>query len=105
MIGEKINVYDAIEAIKYGGGLTVLACPGKFDNYDLIPELASFGIDGLEKYHPAHRLRDLKVLSEFIQTYHFSCFGGSDFHGIRGTGRIRQDLDYRYTRISRPTPL
>ena len=89
---KKINVYDAIEAIKYGGGLTVLACPGKFDNYDLIPELASFGIDGLEKYHPAHRLRDLKVLSEFIQTYHFSCFGGSDFHGIRGTAGFGRTL-------------
>lgn len=89
---KKINVYDAIEAIKYGGGLTILACPGKFDNYDLIPELASFGIDGLEKYHPAHRLRDLKVLSEFIQTYHFSCFGGSDFHGIRGTAGFGRTL-------------
>lgn len=63
---KKINVYDVIEVIKYGGGLIVLVCLGKFDNYDLIFEFVLFGIDGLEKYYLVYCLRDFKVFLEFI---------------------------------------
>lgn len=87
-----VDVYEVIEAIKIGDGMTVLGCPGKSKTYELIPELASFGLDGLEKYHPAHRTFEQNILQELIDQYKFACFGGSDFHGESGAGKFASTL-------------
>lgn len=81
---EYIDVYKAIEAVKLGGGLAVVAHPGQLDSYDLIEELVSFGLDGIEKYHPDHNLKDQRRVQQLLEKYHLKCFGGSDFHGEYG---------------------
>lgn len=81
---EYIDVYEAVEAIKLGGGMVVVAHPGQLDSFELIPELASFGIDGIEKYHPDHTLKDQRKVQELVDHFHINCFGGSDFHGVNG---------------------
>ncbi|MBE9909888.1 MULTISPECIES: PHP domain-containing protein [Enterococcus] len=81
---EMIDVYEVIQAIKLGGGMSVVAHPGKLDSFELIPELASFGIDGIEKYHPEHSLKDQRKVQELIDRFNIHCFGGSDFKGKNG---------------------
>lgn len=86
------DVYEAIEAVRLGGGMAVVAHPGKDDNYELIPELVSFGIDGIEKYHPAHQEKDRKIIQELLDFYQLSCFGGSDFHGNKGPHAFGENI-------------
>ncbi|MBO0453494.1 PHP domain-containing protein [Candidatus Enterococcus murrayae] len=81
---EYIDVFKAIEAVKLGGGLAVVAHPGQLDSYDLIEELVSFGLDGIEKYHPDHNLKDQRRVQQLLDKYQLKCFGGSDFHGAYG---------------------
>lgn len=73
---------DIIKAIKVGGGKAVLAHPGQQNNYDLIPGLASAGLDGIELYHPSNTLMDHKIISEFADKYSLFYTGGSDYHGL-----------------------
>ncbi|EPH96563.1 PHP domain protein [Enterococcus faecalis 13-SD-W-01] len=86
------DVYEAIEAIRLGGGMAVVAHPGKTKSYELIPELVSFGIDGIEKYHPAHQEKDRKIVQELLEFYQLSCFGGSDFKGKNGTHAFGENI-------------
>lgn len=81
---EYVDVFKAIEAVKVGGGLAVVAHPGQLDSYDLIEELVSFGLDGIEKYHPDHNLKDQRRVQQLLEKYNLKCFGGSDFHGEYG---------------------
>lgn len=81
---EYVDVYEAVEAIKLGGGKVVVAHPGQLDSYELITELASYCLDGIEKYHPDHTLKDQKKVQELADRYHVATFGGSDFHGAFG---------------------
>ncbi|MHC5249545.1 PHP domain-containing protein [Enterococcus sp. LJL90] len=81
---EYINVFEAAEAIRQGGGKVVVAHPGQLDSYDLIPELASCGLDGIEKYHPDHTAADHERVQLLADTLQLATYGGSDFHGAYG---------------------
>lgn len=81
---EYVDVFDAIAAIKQGGGMAVIAHPGQLDSYDLIEEAVSYGIDGIEKYHPDHDANDHQRVQELLDRYRLVGFGGSDFHGANG---------------------
>ncbi|MDR2089429.1 MAG: PHP domain-containing protein [Clostridiales Family XIII bacterium] len=74
----------AVRAVKADGGLAVLAHPGMFDSYDLIPELLSDGLDGLELCHPAHTERDLERIRDLAERHRLFVTGGSDYHGAFG---------------------
>ncbi|MFV0558021.1 MAG: PHP domain-containing protein [Enterococcus sp.] len=76
-----IDVYDAVEAINLGGGKAVVAHPGQLDSFELITELVSSGIVGIEKYHPDHTLVDQNKVQALLDAYQLQCFGGSDYHG------------------------
>lgn len=73
---------DVISLIKSAGGVSVLAHPGDFDNFDAIPDLINCGLNGIEVYShkntPEQRERLLKICAEnkLIVT------GGTDFHGM-----------------------
>lgn len=81
---EYMDVFKAIDAVKSGGGLAVVAHPGQLDSYEVIEELISFGLDGVEKYHPDHNLKDQRKVQLLLDRYQLKCFGGSDFHGAYG---------------------
>ena len=78
---EYINVFDAVKAIKYAGGLAVLAHPGQQRNFWLIPELVKIGLDGLEANHHAHSKTDKEIIYNYANRYGLFLTGGSDYHG------------------------
>jgi len=78
---EYTDVFDAVKAVKEAGGLAVLAHPGQQQNFWLIPELATSGLDGLELNHHSHSERDREVIRDHANQYGLFLTGGSDYHG------------------------
>ena len=76
-----IDIYDAIEAIIKDGGIPTIAHPGQLKSYELIEELVSRGLVGIEKYHPSHTKEDYDRVDELAKKYNLIITGGSDFHG------------------------
>jgi predicted metal-dependent phosphoesterase TrpH len=76
------DVHYLIEQIHGAGGLAVLAHPGFFDNYELLEELASRGLDGVEVWHPKNKQGDEKIFIDIAQKYGLVMTGGTDFHGM-----------------------
>lgn len=79
---------SSIQTILEAGGVSVLAHPGQYDSFDLIPELVNNGLQGIEIYHPLHCFEDEKRAREFAQRYGLIGTGGSDFHGIYGEKKV-----------------
>lgn len=75
---------DAVRAIREDGGLPVLAHPGQFNNYDMVPALVDAGLAGIEKFHPDHDYTDTKRVEELACRFNLFCSGGSDYHGAFG---------------------
>jgi len=73
----------AIEAIHAGGGLAVLAHPGRLKDRSLIDDLAPQGLDGLEVFYPLHDADDVRIFREKASQYGLVMTGGADFHDIR----------------------
>lgn len=81
---EKPDVASAIEWIHQAGGLSVLAHPVLYHQDHILYQCLEMGIDGLECYHPRHRLEDEDALKAFCHSHKLLITGGSDFHGIEG---------------------
>jgi len=73
---------EVLELIHSAGGVAVLAHPYEYDSEELMEELASLGLDGIEVYHPEHSEEQTAALFEYAQTNHLLMTGGSDFHGM-----------------------
>lgn len=72
---------EALRAIKEAGGLAVLAHPGHYRNFELVPALCALGLDGIEAYHPSHTAEDERTALEAAARHGLLVTGGSDFHG------------------------
>ncbi len=81
---EKPDVASAIEWIHQAGGLSVLAHPVLYSRDTILDQCLEMGIDGLECYHPRHRLEEEETLKTFCRAHELLITGGSDFHGIEG---------------------
>lgn len=81
---EYIDVFEAVQAIKKDGGVAVIAHPALYKNEELISELVSFGLDGIEVYHPKHTYKDIEKLSAIAKEKNLIITGGTDFHGNMG---------------------
>ena len=47
-----------------------------------IEMLIENGLDGIEIYHPSHRMSDIDRLKHLAERHRLLVCGGSDFHGI-----------------------
>lgn len=90
-----VDAFEALEAIKEVGGIAVLAHPGQYNNYALVEQLVALGLDGIEKYHPAHSPKDHKIIDQLAESYELLITGGSDYHGVFGNIKAPGD-----TRVS-----
>lgn len=81
---EYVDVYDAIRAIKDDGGLAVLAHPGQQDTLDIVPELVSNGLDGIELNHSDNSPKDRKRIRQLAKDFSLILTGGTDYHGKYG---------------------
>jgi phosphoribosyl 1,2-cyclic phosphate 1,2-diphosphodiesterase len=79
-----VSCTDAVQAILADGGVPVLAHPGQQDSLDLVPLLASFGLQGIEINHPDHSPAVRNEIAMLAQEYGLMLTGGSDFHGAYG---------------------
>ena len=71
------------QLIRSAGGVSVLAHPRVYDNFDLVEELAADGlIDGVEVWHRSNKDGDVERLLEIAEKYDLITTGGSDFHGF-----------------------
>lgn len=72
---------EIIELLKASGGISVLAHPGVYNNFDIIDELCEKGLSGIEVWHPRQNEQDtIKALQKAEQKGLLKT-GGSDFHG------------------------
>lgn len=85
---EYIDAVSAIKAVRYAGGIPILAHPGQFGNYDSISEWVSEGLVGIEAYHPCHSNEDIDLSLKIASEYKLAVTGGSDFHGFYGEAEV-----------------
>lgn len=77
-----IPVKDAIEAVNADGGLSILAHPQEYDNWDEIEKYIGYGLRGVEINHSRMRDGDFERAKEFANKFDLLMSGGSDFHRL-----------------------
>jgi 3',5'-nucleoside bisphosphate phosphatase len=77
----KMSTQQAIDLIHRAGGLAVMAHPGLTRADDLIPDLASQGLDGLECFHTKHTQTMSQNYTALAKRLKLLMTGGSDCHG------------------------
>ena len=82
-----ITPQQAIAEISAAGGIAVLAHPGRLHDYEIIDELASDGLRGLEVFYPNHDRAQTAFFRETANRLGLLMTGGSDFHDARYNSR------------------
>ncbi len=94
---QKLYPVEAIKIILKAGGIPVLAHPGYLQQ-NMLDELVSFGLMGLEAFHPCLDVQISNYYCELAKKYDLLITGGSDYHGFSESkisiGEIR--LPYKY---------
>jgi predicted metal-dependent phosphoesterase TrpH len=82
----KLTPEQAISLILKNKGIPVYAHPASTKADDIIPQLVSAGLRGIEVYYPSHSPSETNHYHNIAKKYGLLITGGSDFHGT-GTGR------------------
>ncbi len=80
------DVFDVLKAIKDAGGISVLAHPALYDNFDIIEDLVEAGLNGVEVWHPTATKETEERLIAIAKKNKLLMTGGSDFHGMYNHG-------------------
>ncbi len=81
------DVFEVLDAIKEAGGISVLAHPALYDNFDIIDDLVAAGLNGLEVWHPTSDEQTQAKLVSIAKKNKLLMTGGSDFHGMYNHGQ------------------
>lgn len=76
------DIREVLEAVHEAGGIAVLAHPAFYDSFDLLDELITLGLDGVEVWHPTANEETVARLKRTAQKNSLLMTGGSDFHGM-----------------------
>lgn len=76
-----LDAVQAVKAIISAGGVPVLAHPGQYKSFELVPDLVEAGLQGIEVWHPLHEREDEGQAKYLAEKYGLIETGGSDFHG------------------------
>ena len=79
---KKMSALEGINLIHQAGGLAVMAHPGLNRTDEVIPELVTAGLDGIECYHTKHSPSVTKHYLEIADRFGLLITGGSDCHGL-----------------------
>jgi len=97
----------ALDVIRSAGGVSVLAHPGLIEIKnsrpfeELIAELVSLGLNGIEVFYPNHTHSQTTYFSHLAERFNLLVTGGTDFHGAispdigLGVGRGNFSVPYR----------
>jgi predicted metal-dependent phosphoesterase TrpH len=88
----RISPKEAIDMIRKAGGVAVLAHPGLYKNPDMVEQLISHGLQGIEIHHPDNDEEDIRLYGAMADEHHLIKTGGSDFHGLRNEEIFHADL-------------
>jgi predicted metal-dependent phosphoesterase TrpH len=86
---EYVDAIMAVKAIRAAGGVPVLAHPGQYGSFEIIPDLVEAGLEGIEVLHPHHGHAEEERAISYADQYNLIKTGGSDFHGDYGEKPIR----------------
>ncbi len=81
---EYMDAKTAVQAIRLAGGVPVLAHPGQYGNFEMVPDLVGEGLQGIEVWHPLHDEQHEAKAKQLARKYDLIMTGGSDFHGYYG---------------------
>ncbi len=76
-----LELSEIVELIKAAGGTPVLAHPKLVGDDELVEQICSSGIEGLEVFYPQHNEEDTQRYMEMAERHGLLVSGGSDFHG------------------------
>lgn len=82
------DVFAVIEAVKNAGGISVLAHPALYDNFDILDDLVAAGLNGVEVWHPSCSEDQAAALIAYAKKHKLLTTGGSDFHGMYNNGVV-----------------
>ncbi|MBN1278563.1 MAG: PHP domain-containing protein [Chlorobium sp.] len=74
---------DVIRLINEASGLSFLAHPAQNVPDEILKQLITFGLDGIEIVHPSHDAYKQNYYREIANEYFLLFSGGSDFHGLK----------------------
>ncbi|MBM3252278.1 MAG: PHP domain-containing protein, partial [Candidatus Omnitrophica bacterium] len=77
----RMSPEEAINTVLDAGGIPVLAHPHSPGTDDLIPELVSAGLKGLEVYYPGYSQSQIQHYKNLADKLDLLVTGGSDYHG------------------------
>ncbi|MBN1691689.1 MAG: PHP domain-containing protein [Dehalococcoidia bacterium] len=78
---EKVGPVEAVRIIKKAGGIPVLAHPADIADVDnLIVELKTAGLDGIEAYYDQYDSRTVSRIVGLAKRHDLLTTGGSDYH-------------------------
>lgn len=78
----------AVKAIIKAGGVPVLAHPGQYESFEVIPELVEEGLQGIEVWHPLHGAEEEAKAKMYAEEFNLILTGGTDFHGFYGEKEV-----------------
>jgi hypothetical protein len=87
-----LGLVDAVRLLRQAGAVPVVAHPGASDIGDLLPQLRSAGVLGLEVWHPKHTAAQTRRYLRIAQRYDLAPTGGSDFHRLQLGGVLPGDV-------------
>ena len=97
----KMSALEAIELIHQAGGLAVMAHPGLNQSDDMIPELVTAGLDGIECFHTKHSLATSERYLQVAARFGLLITGGSDCHGLSKGKPLIGSVRLPYERVER----
>ncbi|ARM30515.1 PHP domain-containing protein [Prosthecochloris sp. HL-130-GSB] len=74
---------EIIRLINEASGLSFLAHPGQNVPDEILRQLITFGLDGIEIIHPSHDAYKQNYYREIANEYFLLFSGGSDYHGLK----------------------
>ncbi len=77
----RLTPVDAVRVIRRASGVPVMAHPGLANRDELIPELVSAGLMGIETYYAEHSAAQVTTYLDLCRRYDLVATGGSDYHG------------------------
>lgn len=82
---ERLSPREVVELIMSVGGLCTLAHPRELDHLEeLLADLKSAGLIGIEVYYQDYTPEDMERLLALAQRFDLLPLGGSDYHGLGG---------------------
>jgi hypothetical protein len=85
----KLTPEEAIKLVIESSGIPVYAHPATSNRDDMIPELMSYGLKGIEAYYGGHSASNVRRYLSLAKKHGLLVTGGSDYHGAQSAREIR----------------